>query len=90
MSQDKTPRNYLAEDCDELDRRAAAKRQTTRYAVTALLMKKTETGFNWQLMLDVIHAADERSARADFGLRAKDAWPEHGLHEVLAVEVAGG
>lgn len=29
MSQDKTPRNYLAEDCDELDRRAAAKRQTT-------------------------------------------------------------
>jgi hypothetical protein len=60
----------------------------TRFAVTALLIKKTGTGFNYKLILDVIKALDERTARADFGLQAKDAWPEHGLQEVLAVEVA--
>lgn len=78
----------LSGQMDVRDGLAAAR--APRYAVTALLMKKTETGFNFQLMLNVIRAPDERTARADFGLRAKDAWPEYGLHEVLAVEVAGG
>jgi hypothetical protein len=59
-----------------------------RFAVAAFLMKRTSAGFNYQLMLDVIQAPDERTARADFGLQAKDAWPEHGVQEVLAVEVA--
>jgi hypothetical protein len=60
----------------------------TRFAVTALLIKRTVTGSNYRITLDVIEAPDERTARADFGLKSKDAWPEHGLQEVLAIEVA--
>jgi len=58
------------------------------YAVTAFLLKHTADGFNYQLMLDVIEASDAESARATYGLRAKDAWPEHALRDVLALGIA--
>jgi hypothetical protein len=59
-----------------------------RFAVSAMLIKHTPTGFNYPLMLDVIEAPDRDVARERFGMRAKDSWPEHGLYDVLAVEVA--
>ena len=58
-----------------------------KFAVSALLIKDTEKGFNYQLRLDVIVAYDHKEARARYGLQCKDELPDHGLREVLAVEV---
>jgi hypothetical protein len=58
------------------------------YAVAAFLLKHTADSVNYRLMLDVIEASDAESARATYGLRAKDAWPEHALRDVLALGIA--
>lgn len=58
-----------------------------RFAVSAYLTALTHTGYNYRLMLDVVVAPNHEEARAHYAIRAKDAWPEHGLNEVLAVEI---
>ena len=59
-----------------------------KFAVSALLIKeKKDGGFHYQLKLDVILAYNTKDARARYGIECKDQFPEHGLREVLAVEV---